>query len=149
MQKFGDPGFRYHAAVGQYISLLLYTLANEDIVPLDVANFAETVSTRYLNDLISKVNSRPNMEALQLQLNISGLIDSIHLFEDRAKSIKAIQAQSVSLKNATLVASINQKYRDFQRAFVSQGALPGRGEFFKHVIYAPGLDTGRGILIII
>ncbi len=40
-----------------------------------------------------------------------------------------------------LITVVNHKYRDFQRGFVSQGGLPGR-EFYRHVVTAPGLDTG-------
>jgi len=39
------------------------------------------------------------------------------------------------------VNNIDAKLRDFSRGFVSQGGLPGK-EFYKHVVFAPGSDTG-------
>ena len=51
-------------------------------------------------------------------------------------------ARSSSTVNpAARVQLLNAKLRDFQRAFTSQGGLPGR-EFYRHVVFAPGLDTG-------
>ena len=38
---------------------------------------------------------------------------------------------------------INDKLRDFNRAFVSQGELPGR-EFYKLVLVAPGIESLYG-----
>jgi N-acetylated-alpha-linked acidic dipeptidase len=43
MTKFGDPGFRYHAAAARVGATLLLRLANADVLPYDYAEFARTM----------------------------------------------------------------------------------------------------------
>lgn len=141
MATYGDPGFRYHTSVGQFAALLVYRLANDAVLPIDVCNFADAIYLRYFVDLVDLINSKPNFVDLQRELNLPAMIEAMQLLQGRAKKIQARQSQTGFLNDTDLVAKVNAKYRDFQRAFVSQGGLPGR-EFYKHVIYAPGVDTG-------
>jgi len=47
MTRFGDPGFRYHAAAARVGAALLLRLANADVLPYDYVEFARTMR-RYL-----------------------------------------------------------------------------------------------------
>lgn len=140
MVNFGDPGFHYHVAIGQYLTLLSYHLANDAILPFDLNNFSKYLGYFY-RDVISIVNGKPNSGALQKQLNVSDLAAANKLFQTNAAAFTTLKSQYSSNSTPDEIASVNAKQRDFQRAFVSQGGLPGR-EFYKNVNYAPGLDTG-------
>lgn len=47
MERFGDPGYRYHAAAARIGTAMMMRLANADILPYDYAEFARTMR-RYL-----------------------------------------------------------------------------------------------------
>ncbi|TEA10650.1 putative glutamate carboxypeptidase [Colletotrichum sidae] len=139
MANFGDPGFHVHAAVGQYLALLAFHLADDEVLPLDLPNYAAELGS-YLEDLESYVESEG------AELDLSELSDAIAVFAARAAEVKELERLAVATDNADLVTVVNHKYRDFQRGFVSQGGLPDR-EFYKHVVTAPGLDTGYAAVL--
>jgi N-acetylated-alpha-linked acidic dipeptidase len=134
MSTFGDPGFHLHAAMGQYLSLLAFHLLDDDVLPFDLPNYAVELRA-YYEDLADEI------EESGTAFDISPLVAAIDAFEERAKEINDLARQAAALGDKGLIKLVNTKYRDFQRGFVSQGGLPTR-EFYKHVVMAPGLDTG-------
>ncbi|KAK0368747.1 PA domain-containing protein [Colletotrichum limetticola] len=139
MANFGDPGFLVHAAIGQYLTLLAYHLADDEVLPIDVPNYA-TELRAYLSDLEEYAESEG------AEIDLSELSDAIEVFATRADEVKALEQLAVTTGDADLITVVNHKYRDFQRGFISQGGLPDR-EFYKHVITAPGLDTGYAAVL--
>lgn len=126
--------------------MLAYRLADADLIPSNISTYGAEMSD-YFTDLEETVQST-NSSALDLSLLRSAIDD----FSRQASALGAVQQQLISLlthgaeqnDDDALLARIkeaNQKSRDFQRGFVSQGGLPGR-EFYKHVVFAPGIDTG-------
>lgn len=137
MATFGDPGFLVHSAMGQYLSLLALRLIDDEVLPFDLANYAVELKA-YRDDLADFVaEAGPDFA----DVDISELDDAIASFEQRTSEVKTLEMLARSTNNTDLVRVVNRKYRDFQRGFVSQGGLPDR-EFYKHVVMAPGLDTG-------
>ncbi|KAK8068035.1 hypothetical protein PG996_007147 [Apiospora saccharicola] len=149
MTTYGDPGFVSHKSMAQYLTLLAYKLADADLIPFNISTYG-TEMNDYFADLEKTVNST------SLALDLSPLRDAIDDFAAQASALGALQQQLLlssdsdpqssspfddDAATAALLASVNQKSRDFQRGFVSQGGLPGR-EFYKHVVFAPGVDTG-------
>ncbi|KEY73638.1 hypothetical protein S7711_09679 [Stachybotrys chartarum IBT 7711] len=134
MATYGDPGFHQHRAIGQYLSLLTYHLADDEVLPIDVENYAVELQA-YYEDLVDFIGEAG------VDLDLSELSDAIAVFETRATEAKNLERLAVTINDSELMRVVNHKYRDFQRGFVSQGGLPDR-EYFKHAIFAPGLDTG-------
>lgn len=134
MSTFGDPGFHLHASQGQYLALVAYHLANDDILPIDTQNYAVELRS-YYEDLVEYAGEEG------ADLDLSELDDAIKFFKKSADEAKALELQAAASDDDDLKTVINHKYRDFQRGFISQGGLPDR-EFYKHVVNAPGLDTG-------
>ncbi|OHF00646.1 PA domain-containing protein [Colletotrichum orchidophilum] len=139
MANFGDPNFLVHAAIGQYLTLLAFHLADDEVLPIDVPNYA-TELRAYLSDLEEYAESEG------AEIDLSELSDAIEVFATRADEVKALEQLAVATGDADLITVVNHKYRDFQRGFISQGGLPDR-EFYKHVITAPGLDTGYAAVL--
>lgn len=134
MTAYGDPGFVVHKAMGQFLTLLAYHLADDPIIPFEVPNY--TIQLRaYLEEL------RATVTEAGIELDVEPLAAAIDTFEDSADKIAALAAEATVTGDAVLVDRVNSKYRDFQRGFTSQGGLPDR-DFFKHVVFAPGIDTG-------
>ncbi|KAG7103056.1 glutamate carboxypeptidase like protein [Verticillium longisporum] len=119
---------------GQYLALLAYHLLDDEILPLDVVNYGVELQA-YLDDLVEF--SAEN----DADLDFSELEDAIEVFKKRAGEAKALEELAVTTNDQNLKDVVNHKYIHFQRGFVSQGGLPNR-EFYRHVVAAPGLDTG-------
>lgn len=131
MSTFGDVGFNTHRAMGQYLALLAYNLATRDILPLNVENYGVQM-TLYMQDLQKEAAVKNG------SLDLSPLSSAIEKFNSSSAAISALIASS---PDESTISTINMKLRDFQRGFVSQGGLPNR-EFYRNVVFAPGLDTG-------
>ncbi|KAI0135366.1 glutamate carboxypeptidase [Daldinia grandis] len=134
MSTFGDPGFTVHKFTAQYLTLLAYNLANQDAIQFDLPNYGIQMED-YYEDLLSLVDSTTS------DLDTSPLRNAIQDFKTAAAEVEAQEKQAVATNDSELLTLVNHKYRDFQRGFVSQGGLPDR-EFYRHLIFAPGLDTG-------
>ncbi|KAK0747189.1 PA domain-containing protein [Schizothecium vesticola] len=136
MATFGDPGFHVHSAIGQYLSLLVFHLLDDEVIPFNVADYA-TELRAYLEDVAETI---ANADA---DVDLAELEAAVAVFGEEAEKLEALRKSATKLghKNKNLVRRLNEAYRDFQRGFVSQGGLPNR-EFYKHVVTAPGLDTG-------
>ncbi|KAH7130248.1 hypothetical protein B0J11DRAFT_429498 [Dendryphion nanum] len=137
MSRFGDPGFKLHATIGQWLSLILYHVADDVLIPWDLPN-AATVLQSYVAELNDTVSS-----SSLSNLSLSPLIAAINEFSAQAANIAKAADQAKAFDNTVLLGVVNSKYRDFARGFASAGGLPGR-ETFKNVISAPGIDNGYG-----
>ena len=60
--------------------------------------------------------------------------------ESTAEEAEILAQLAQETNDAKVLKVVNNKYRDFQRGYASQGGLPNR-EFFQHLIFAPGIDT--------
>ncbi|KAF1359989.1 N-acetylated-alpha-linked acidic dipeptidase-like protein 2 [Lizonia empirigonia] len=134
MTTFGDPGFHTHKAIGQYLTLLLYHMVNDPVVPLEPADYVEELNT-YLAELNTTIASA------DAKVDLSALVDAISTFETSAQQFNDLRDQAVANNDTALITVQNHKARDFSRGFTSQGGLPTR-EFYQHTIFAPGRDTG-------
>jgi len=134
MERFGDPGFHTHKAMGQYLTLLLYHMVNDEVLPLQPSGYIPEF-TKYLTALNTTISTA------NYTLDLSPLTSSIATFAAAARSFETLRSAAVSANDAVLLTVQNHKARDFSRGFTSQGGLPTR-EFYQHTIFAPGRDTG-------
>jgi N-acetylated-alpha-linked acidic dipeptidase len=134
MERFGDPGFHTHKAMGQYLTLLLYHMVNDAAVPLEPSGYVSEFEKYFeeLNETIAGTN---------YTVDLSSLTSAITAFDDAAKDFGVLREQAISTNDTALLMVQNHKARDFSRGFTSQGGLPTR-EFYQHTIFAPGRDTG-------
>ena len=134
MSTFGDPTFVTHKSMGQYMALMAYHLASDDSIPLRPINYATQMDI-YYKDLRDTIDASPE------EIDTSELRDAIDTFRTQAEEAHAEMQQAIDTADEALIQVVNHKYRDYQRGFTSQGGLPNR-EFYQHVVFAPGLDTG-------
>ena len=134
MATFGDVGFNTHKVMCRYLTLLAYELSTREIAPLNPQNYGARM-TAYLTTLEGTIATGGSNYT---SLDLSPLQSAIATFNTSASAMNALIASS---PDAATVDVINAKLRDYQRGFVSQGGLPNR-EFYKNVVFAPGLDTG-------
>ncbi|KAI8245676.1 putative glutamate carboxypeptidase [Colletotrichum sp. SAR 10_99] len=138
MAEFGDPGFKIHRVMGQWLTLIAYHIADDVIIPWDLPNAGRVLRTYYedLNETIAETYP-------DLDLDLSPIDDAIVEFETAAERIATVAKQALVFNDTVLIDVVNSKYRDFSRGFASAGGLPGRPTFH-NVVSAPGLDNGYG-----
>jgi len=134
MATFGDPGFVTHKAMGQFLTLLLYHMVSDPVLPLEPADYVSELNT-YLEALETDISSS------NFTVDLKNLTAAITQFETSAQEFVDLRDQAVAANDTELITVQNHKARDFSRGFTSQGGLPTR-EFYQHTIFAPGRDTG-------
>ncbi|KAH7090360.1 N-acetylated-alpha-linked acidic dipeptidase-like protein 2 [Paraphoma chrysanthemicola] len=134
MERFGDPGFHTHKAMGQYLTLLLYHMVSDPVLPLQPSGYVPEL-TKYLTALNTTIRGT------NYTIDLSPLTAAISNFTASAREFETLRTQAIQTNDAALLTVQNHKARDFSRGFTSQGGLPTR-EFYQHTIFAPGRDTG-------
>lgn len=138
MSRFGDPDFKLHKAIGQWLTLIAYHIADDALIPWDLPNAASV-----LQSYLSELNETITDSELSKDLDLAPLGDAIAEFEAQAANIARVAETAVGFQDPVMLGVVNAKFRDFSRGFASSGGLPGR-ETFKNVISAPGIDNGYG-----
>ena len=132
MKKFGDPGFRYHAAMARMWGILALRFADADVEPLDYSAYAAEIEA-YLTGL--KPNAPPDFAAQV----IPPLIDRCRRWREVAAAVTdGLEAwNSVPNPSVTLSAAhMNACLATEERALLDPEGIPGR-PWFRHLIYAP------------
>ena len=129
VDRVGDPGYYYHAAMGRYWAVAALRLSECDYVPLDYAAYAREVQT-YLDEAERTALARKllldfdsaRVAAKRWENNARVLLDSARRATERGDSIQADRAHKALMR--------------VERALLDDAGLPGR-PWFKHLIYAP------------
>jgi N-acetylated-alpha-linked acidic dipeptidase len=135
MKRYGDPGFRYHAAMSRIWGLLALRFANADLLPLDYSVYAREVAA-YLEGL--KKIAPPEFFESDIQ-QLIGKCDAWREAAERStkeleswRGTDAAPAQSAAIQNS----EINSQLMGEERTLLNDEGLPGR-PWFRHLIYAP------------
>ncbi len=146
MDKFGDPGFEYHATIAKIIGLLAAKLVEEPVISFNATDYAVGLrryleSTKALTtDDILQENIYGDLEkaiatfervAIPFDLQASKLPDLIN-------NVHEPMSRSELFRSARVM---NKKYKLLERQFLYAPGLDSR-TWFKHVVFAPGLWTG-------
>ena len=140
MEHFGDPTFQYHVAMAQIWGILALRLANADVLPFDYAEYAKELLTHLKvlqNGHTASVIASENPERLrQLLTGWETAADSLH------------NALTLRLKAGDLstIEKTNRGLYQLDQRLTSEAGLPLR-PWFKHLIYAPGLNSGYAAVV--
>jgi len=140
MTRFGDPGFRRHAAAASVGAALLLRLANAEILPYDYGEFARTMRG-YLPGLDAALEAKGwGVQTAPLR----GAIDAMEqAARDFAAARDAALAQGV---DAARREAANQALLRVERALTRPEGLRGR-TWFRNLIYASDPDNGYADMI--
>lgn len=142
MNRFGDPGFRYHLTAATLAAFAATRLANADILPFSLTPYADEV-LKQLGTIQKKVKERPDSSGMNLEP-----------LRKRAEDWKlaALQADRLlagTMSEARNADEVNDLLMSIERSFVLEEGLPGRS-WYKHRIVAasgyasvglPGIST--------
>jgi len=144
MEKYGDPGFAYHAAAARLFGLLAMRLSSADVVPLRYGAYAGTLR-QDLDDLrrrAIRLRRTPPPDPLDkpaIQADFTAVLAALDDFE--AAGREADEEADRAARTASDTARVNEALLAVERAFLSPEGLPRRS-WFRHVLAAPGTTTG-------
>ena len=140
MERFGDPGYRYHAAAARIGTAMMMRLANADILPYDYAEFARTMR-QYLVPIDS------NLRANGWSGSSAPLAAGIDRMERASLAFGA--ARDEALRRAIPAArqrAVNAELLKVERAMTRPEGLRTR-PWYRNLIYAADVDNGYGTMV--
>ncbi len=130
MSHFGDPQFRYHAALTTIWGMATLRLANAQIYPLD--------HEAYAGEIGAYVKEIPDRGEPSISSDLSALANRIEVLQKTARElnghIERLLSQRSPIPPAAL-QTINSALMQVERSFGSPGGIPKR-PWYKHLIYA-------------
>jgi N-acetylated-alpha-linked acidic dipeptidase len=142
MNRFGDPGYRYHTLMAQLWGVLSLRLANADVLPFDFAFYGRDIGT-FLKELCDKpgpgavatgsVAAGCRAGELDLGPAVAAAAEFASAGRDLKQSIDgALDAGGIGPDKA---AALNRRIMDVESHWLSPDGIPGR-PWFKHMLYA-------------
>eukprot|EP00457_Paulinella_chromatophora_P003124 gb/GEZN01003130.1/.p1 GENE.gb/GEZN01003130.1/~~gb/GEZN01003130.1/.p1 ORF type:complete len:747 (-),score=73.73 gb/GEZN01003130.1/:5-2245(-) len=134
METVGDPGFLGHKATAQLWGLIALDLSSSPVLPLDYTSYGSQL-LRYLSSLSSTFDTSG--------VNFDMLRDGINAFILAAEGVQAYRnkIESELIPDGDAVAELNAVLQLTERRMLDPAGLAGR-TWFKHYIFAPGLNEG-------
>jgi N-acetylated-alpha-linked acidic dipeptidase len=130
MNHFGDPGYKYHAAISQLWGVAALRLAQADVLPLDFEFYGNTIN-QFLTDL--EKNKRFDAARLNLSAAHKAAMELEHASSEAETRLKpAVASGKITAAQAT---SINRLLMKGEANFVSPSGISGR-PWFKHILYS-------------
>ena len=130
MNKFGDPGFRRHAAMTRVWGVMALRLANADVVPLDYRATAARIR-EFVKETTESARpaDRPALGAAAAAAETFAAAA-----EEAGRRIDALLAAGPP--TAAAAAAMDALLIRAERAFLDPAGIPGR-PWYRHLIYAP------------
>ena len=172
--RFGDPTFAYGIAEAQTVGRVILRVADADVLPMQFTGVVNTIDA-YLSELHrltdrkrktaaslaklldqnvftlaadpTRVVLPPEREPAVPYIEFAALDNALVRLKKSAKAYDDAYAKlaSGSVKLRPLESQgLNEMLRGLERELTNARGLPAR-EWYKHLIYAPGLLTGYGV----
>ena len=140
MERFGDPGYRYHTAAARVGTAMMMRLANADVLPYDHVEFARTMR-RYLapvdagfKAIGSSATSAPLARAIDRMEAAAG---------EFARARNSALARGISLETQRVT---NAALMRVERAMTRPAGLRTR-PWYRNLIYVADEDNGYSTMV--
>jgi N-acetylated-alpha-linked acidic dipeptidase len=130
VRRFGDPGFRYHAAMTRLWGIMALRLANADVLPIDYRPYAANVR-EFVQELRSARSSQGVSSFLSLRTATDRFVKAAEALGSHID--EALATGTLPLEGR---AGVNGALMEAGRALLSKEGLPGR-PWYRHLVYAP------------
>lgn len=157
MERFGDPGFKYHATIAKLWALVAANLIETPVIQLNATEYALGLQ-KYVDSVKDKANQASPVTASKKEREalFAPLDRAVSHFHFSASVHDALAAQLLydlyhndipwwkwweRVKLYYAIRRVNTKYKLLERKFLYADGLDGR-PWFKHVVFAPGKWTG-------
>jgi N-acetylated-alpha-linked acidic dipeptidase len=129
VDRVGDPGYYYHAAMSRYWAVAALRLADCDFVPLDYAAYAREVRS-YVNE------TQRASQKYNVQIDFGPVTQATERWEKAGREVLEQSNRAMREGNLVRVKRLHQSLLKVERALLDPAGLTGR-PWFKHLIYAP------------
>ncbi|MGA8035260.1 MAG: M28 family metallopeptidase [Candidatus Acidiferrales bacterium] len=136
MKKFGDPEFKYHAALAKLLGTMALRLDEADVLPFDYGSYAGEISRA-----VQELQKRAGEQGINSN-DVKPVVDAAgQLSESAAKLAHALQSGGGLSIDPGAQARLNRDLASVDQALLTPEGLRGR-TWYKHTIYAPGSYAG-------
>lgn len=151
MEHFGDPTYEYHQLMVKVWALIAHRLADDVLLPFSPLEYASELNLR-----VTRMADEQGCATLpELSAAVNALYETSVKFDHKLHKLRkklrkklhtreVIDIQKHKKKHKKLLKKVrkaNERLGQMERAFIDPVGLPGR-EWFKHIVYAPGLWSG-------
>jgi N-acetylated-alpha-linked acidic dipeptidase len=128
MNRFGDPGYRYHVLLARIWGTLALRLADADLLPFDFAAYA-----RHVRSFVADLEKATEKE----RLDLSRLRAGVDAFEAAGRRLNEAAARALvsGPPSGDVARQVNRGILEVERNWLDPDGLPGR-PWFKHTLYA-------------
>ncbi|HVF90345.1 MAG TPA: M28 family metallopeptidase [Blastocatellia bacterium] len=129
VDRFGDPGYFYHAAMSRYWAVAALRLSECVYVPLDYAAYAREVRG-YIEETSRVARER------KVPLDSKAAVEAAARWERAGRAALDAARMAVEANDRAQAERVHQALMKVERALLDPEGLAGR-PWFKHLIYAP------------
>ncbi|XP_067363041.1 N-acetylated-alpha-linked acidic dipeptidase 2 isoform X2 [Channa argus] len=133
VEKFYDPSFKRLRVVAQVRGSLVFQLADSKILPLNLNEYANSLS-KYAQS-IARLAQNHMDEMRTYNVSFDSLFSAVENFTLAASGFHE-RLQDLNKADSLQVRAMNDQLMYLERAFIDPLGLPGR-PFYRHVIFAP------------
>lgn len=129
MNRFGDPGYRFHTLLTGVWGVTALRLANADVLPFDFAFYAENIR-QFVEDLEKGEN-------FSREVDLRPVLKRTAEFQRAGEELqRAVDtALAVGPVDAAVAGPLNQSLMAVEGNWLNPDGIPGR-PWFKHILYA-------------
>ncbi len=131
MSHIADLGFRYNVTCTQLLALILWRLANADILPLDYSNYAKSALAA-IEEIEKMVGPQKSIRLERARNAARRWLKEASAWEKKVGRF-LVSEKSLNPKRAS---EVNSLLMDVERAMTEEEGLKSRA-FYKHLVYAP------------
>ena len=129
IDRVGDPGYRYHAAMSRYWAVAALRLAECDYVPLDYDAYAREVKI-YLDETERAGRDR------KMAIDFQAALSAVERWQKNAHVVLEAARKAAESGDSRQAEHAHHALLKVERALLDEEGLAGR-PWFKHLIYAP------------
>jgi N-acetylated-alpha-linked acidic dipeptidase len=131
MSRIADPGFRYNVTCTQLLTLILWRLANADILPMEYSNYAKSALAA-IEEIENRTGPPKKIRLERARKAARRWLKEALDWEKRARKF----LDSGASLDPDKASKVNSLLMDVERAMTEEEGLKSR-PFYKHLIYAP------------
>ena len=138
---FSDGDFTHSAALSRVIGTALLRLADADVLPFEFKGTAAALGS-YTEEIARMPGVSGKLDVGPLRTAIARLSSAAESYDKALGRLERIDKDREDVRSD--LATLNETLYRTERTFRHEAGLPKR-EWFKHLVYAPGLYTGYGV----
>lgn len=141
VERFGDPGFRYHAAMVRLWGLTALRLADAVVLPFDYELYARQIEefAAEIDRVWTQAGGTDERDGMADVGRAAAAMGAA------ASRLNERRKEALAAGNADQIKRLNQRLMSVERALTDPDGLRGR-PWFRHLIYAPRFTYAPEVL---